>query len=499
MLTKIGFPLFLLSILIFSFGITGCFKDEIVNKDSNFRLRFSTDTLMFDTTFTGIGSATKVLKIYNDDKQPVEISKIKIRGIEGIHFTLNTDGINGTETNNVRIESKDSIYVFCKVRVDPNQDLTASPFVLTDYLDFTVNGTTQSVILVAWGQNANYITGKDNLGKQSVYSCNFGTVNWNDPKPYVIYGSLIIDQCKVVIPAGARVYVHGGLVFPDKGSPFIDGRIFIAEDGQLIVNGSKEAPVSFRGDRLEKEFKDVPGQWGGIIVYNSKHTNTFNFLDLRNANFGIVADSATKVTMSHSVIDNVSLSCLIGNHADINASNCLFSNSAGNNILLTYGGTYNFDYCTIPNVTGQTSAIAMDNYTCILNELGLCKEGTIKTNAAVLKVRNSILSGLDEDEISLTDAYESKQPAFFQYNFDNSAIKVTDLLKDEYFIQRIKDCYILANKDTLFVNENKSDYKLDSLSVAKSIGLPIPGIIDDLIGNMRKADRPDAGCYEYIP
>jgi hypothetical protein len=493
-----SFP-FLIALLIGAWSGTGCFKDEIVNTDSSFKLRFSTDTLLFDTTFTGIGSATKTVKIFNDSNQPVEISKIKIRGEQGIHFTLNVDGINGTEAQQVRIEANDSIYVFCKVKVDPNQDLSASPFVLMDYLDCTINGNTQAVTLVAWGQNANYITGKDNLGKQSIYTCNFGTINWDDPKPYVIYGSLIIDQCKVILPPGTKIYVHGGLVFPQNGSPFIDGRLFIGEDGQLIVNGTKEKPVLFRGDRLEKEYNDLAGQWGGIIVYSSKYNNTFNYLDLRNANFGIVADSATKVSLNHSIIDNVSLSCLIGNHATITASNCLFSNSAGNNILLTYGGSYSFDYCTVPNATGQTSSISMDNYTCILNELGLCKEGTVQTNKAILRVNNSILSGLDTDEINLTDAYDGKQEAYFQYSFNNSVLRVSDLLKEEYFTQRIKDCYILANNDKLYVNEGKSDFRLDSVSVAKGIAKPIPNIVDDLLGNLRKPDKTDAGCYEYLP
>lgn len=478
--------------------ITGCFKDEMVNTDSKIKLRFSVDTLLFDTTFTKVGSATKIIKIHNDDNRPVEISKIKIRGAQGLHFTMNVDGVNGTEVNKTRIEAKDSIYVFCKVLVDPDQDVSVSPFILTDYLDCTINGNVQSVVLVAWGQNANYITGKDNQGKQSLLTCNFGTISWNDPKPYVIYGSLVIDQCKLVIPAGTRIYVHGGLVFPDKSSPFIDGRIFIAEDGQLMIEGTKDNPVLFRGDRLEKEYKDQSGQWGGIILYQSKLANVFNYLDLRNSNFGIVADSGTTLHISHSIIDNVSLSCLIGNHATIKASNCQFSNSAGDNVLLTYGGNYNFDYCTVPNSTGQTSALSLDNYTCTLNELGICKEGTIRANKAVLNVRNSILSGVDNDEIKLVDVFEGKQPDLFQYNFSNSAIRVKENLKDDYFNERIKDVYLLQNIDKVYVNENKSDYRLDSLSVAKKIAKPIPTIPDDLLGNIRKTDTPDAGCYEFV-
>lgn len=480
---------------------TGCFKDEAVNTDPGLRLRFSTDTILFDTTFTTVGSATRIVKIYNDDNQPVELSKVRIRGSQGLHFTCNVDGISGNEISKVRIESRDSIYVFCRVRVDPDQDLSDSPFVLTDYLDCTVNGNIQSVVLVAWGQNANYITGKDNIGRQSVYSCNLGTITWSDPKPYVIYGSLIIDECRVTIPAGARVYVHGGLVFPPAGggAPFIDGRIFVAENGQLTIDGTAESPVIFRGDRLEKEFKDQAGQWGGIVIYSSKFTNRFNYLDLRNSNYGVVADSATTLHLDHSIIDNVSLNCIIGNHATIKASNCLFSNSAGHNIVLTYGGSYSFDYCTVPNSTGQTVALSLDNYTCTLNKLGLCEEGSIRTNRAILNVRNSILSGYDGDEFSFIDAYEGNQPEFFQYSFTNCVLRVEDYLKDDYFSQRIKDCYLLNNMDKLYLNETRSDYKLDSLSVGRGIALPIPSIQDDLPGNLRKPDKPDAGCYEYLP
>jgi hypothetical protein len=132
-----------LHILIGAWSGTGCFKDEIVNTDSSFKLRFSTDTLLFDTTFTGIGSATKTVKIFNDGNQPVEISKIKIRGEQGIHFTLNVDGINGTlKHNKYVLKPTTASMSFVKSKVDPNQDLSASPFVLMDYLDCTINGNT---------------------------------------------------------------------------------------------------------------------------------------------------------------------------------------------------------------------------------------------------------------------------------------------------------------------------------------------------------------------
>lgn len=484
-----------------AFLSAGCFKDEIVNTDPGFRLRFSQDTIFFDTTFTTIGSATKILKAFNDSKDPVEISNIKIRGAEGIHFTCNVDGISGTSINNARIEAGDSIYIFCKVKVDPDQDVSDSPFVLTDYLDFTVNSNVQSVVLVAWGQNANYITGKDNIGGQTVLSCNLGTISWDDPKPYVIYGSLIIDECQLVIPEGARIYVHGGLVLPveEGDSPFTDGRIFVGPKGQLTINGTAEKPVKFRGDRLEEEFAENDGQWGGIVIFNSNRVNKFSYLDLRNSNFGILADSATTLHIDHSIIDNVVLNCLIGNHATIIASNCQFSNSVGYNVVLTYGGNYSFEYCSVPNVSGQSFAMSLDNYKCTLDDLGNCKPGSVRTNKTNLLVKNCILSGLDDDEIKIVDAFEGAQPEQFQYSFVNSVIKVDAYLDDPYFQERNSNCIYMNRDDRLYVNENKSDFQLDSLSIARGIAQPIPAIPDDLLNRIRKLTAPDAGCYEFIP
>jgi hypothetical protein len=96
----------------------------------------------------------------------------------------------------------------------------------------------------------------------------------------------------------------------------------------------QKKPVKFRGDRLEEEFKDKDGQWGGIVIFNSNRINKFSYLDLRNSNFGILADSATTLHLDHTIIDNVVLNCLIGNHATIKATNCLFSNSVGYNVVL---------------------------------------------------------------------------------------------------------------------------------------------------------------------
>ena len=48
-------------------------QDDSISTESEIPLRFSLDTLTFDTVFTEIGSTTKSFKVYNDLNQAVLI------------------------------------------------------------------------------------------------------------------------------------------------------------------------------------------------------------------------------------------------------------------------------------------------------------------------------------------------------------------------------------------------------------------------------------------
>ena len=49
----------------------------------------------------------------------------------------------------------------------------------------------------------------------------------------------------------------------------------------------------------------------------------------------------------------------------------------------------------------------------------------------------------------------------------------------------------------LFHDVEKGDFSLDSLSIARHIARPIPGILDDIRGGNRDVTSPDAGAYEF--
>lgn len=125
-------------------------------------------------------------------------------------------------------------------------------------------------------------------------------------------------------------------------------------------------------------------------------------------------------------------------------------------------------------------------------------KGSVRTNKAILLVRNSILSGLDDDEIKFVDVFEGAQPDQFQYSFTNSVLKWMITRKINTFKKEIPIAY-MKRTDKIYVNENNSLFQLDSLSVALGIAVPIPTIQDDILGKIRKMVTPDAGCFEYLP
>ena len=129
-----------------------CDNDDKFSGDSNLRLNFSSDTVRFDTVFTGIGTATKRLKIYNRNKNAITISGIELMSAGKTGFRMNVDGESGNKVSNVDILGKDSLYVLVEVTVNPLD--RNSPLLIADSIRLQFNGVTQYVRLEAIGQDA---------------------------------------------------------------------------------------------------------------------------------------------------------------------------------------------------------------------------------------------------------------------------------------------------------------------------------------------------------
>ena len=485
----------LLLLALPALALTFCQKERFTTNAAD-KLEFSTDTLRFDTTFTELGSATRILKLYNRHNKSIRISKIYLEKGDQSRFHLNIDGLPGNNHENIEIAPNDSLYVFAEVTINPDAPPSASPFVLDENLLFETNGNLQTVVLEAWGQNAVYLPSRFGAGGVAGYGCSGGEWVWDDPRPYVIYGILVIDSCIVRIPAGTRVYVHGGLAKQQVDSTVVrynDGFLAFQGAGRLIVEGTLDKPVIFEGDRLEQEFDEEPGQWTGIWLQSGTTGNRVEHCIVRNSIIGIRVDSAADLTLRNSQIYNTTNSGLIGIHANITAENCLFHSNKGYSIQLEYGGDYTFTYCTAASFGVDGEALRLGN--------ALCLDEFCDTYAGFpLKARfqNCIFTGGRTDQITLFD--RTKVAGEFDYQFKNCLVRVKDLLKDNAypdFFAHCDPCLNVQAQDTIFLNVEEDRYRLDTLhSKANRYAGPVPGIDNDLDGKMRDAVMPDAGCYE---
>ena len=478
---------FFVLVLAMSF-FSSCFEENFIS-DANIPIEASVDTLRFDTVFTTVGSATRIVKLFNQSDENINISSIGLAKGSQSMFRLNVDGTPGNQIEEVPILARDSLYIFVEVTVDPDQPVSISPFVISEDL-IIASGESQTLVkLEAWGQNANYFPSRNAQGQLIRLSCNNQDIVWDDPKPYVIYGLLFVDSCNVVIPEGTQVYVHGGLGRVDE-TIFSDGGLVFLSSSTLRSEGSASRPVVFQGDRLEPRFSDRPGQWAGLR-FLSESSGDLRHTEIRNSIVGIRADSASVLTMDAVTIANTSNVGLIGINSTIFMDNGLIYGNGPQSVALIFGGDYQFRYTTIANFENQSPALYMDNFSCVDPECS-----TVLVNALNATFVNSIIMGSNDDEIDVIDATEGSEPDFFSVSFDHTLIKVEDViaeLPENYCLS----CLQHVN-EPVFIDDLNDDYRLDTMSLARMQGVPIIDLSIDQTGMLRDAMNPDLGCFEFI-
>jgi len=492
---KFKLPFLIGSIITFMGIFLSSCVEENFYAEGDIVLEFSKDTLRFDTVFTQLGSATRFIKVKNPKSLPVKVSVIQLPVPDESKFNINVDGIDQNLVRDVEIGPMDSIYIFAEVRINPDDPLSESPFVIEDKILFEVNGNMQEVHLEAWGQNANYIPNQFARGQVARLSCNLSTITWDDPKPYVIYGLLVIDSCTLEIPAGAEIYMHGGIADNDLGV-YSDGVIYTGPRGRLMVKGTAEEPVQFASDRLEEEFSNIAGQWNGIILGPDSRGHEIEHAIIKDAITAIVVDSLASLEISHTRISNASGSGLFGRHSEIKAENCLIDNTGLHAVACSYGGNYEFEYCTFANYGNQEAAVLINNFLC---RGQLCE--TISVNPVNFSINNSVIVGNSGDEVSLTDITDGMEPAAFNYAFSNCLVALDEILDQDQFPNFLNDCdncFEYMADDSLFIDRFAADFHLDTMSVAIGKAIPVVGIEFDLEGRLRDLDMPDLGCYEFI-
>ena len=483
-LKKIPAFLFILYIVFFVFS---CKKDDF-STDTSYTLAFSEDTIMFDTVFASVGSATEVFTVYNTNDEALKVSSIRLATGNSSPYRLNVDGMPGKEFHDVEIGAHDSIFIFVEVTVDPQNINT--PYIVSDSILFETNGNLQDVDLVAFGQRAVYHHWRPDDSPLLTFPYFIvnqnGSESWSDSLPHVFYGYGIVDSATTLtINPGTHIYMHPGAV------------LFVYNTASLHIDGTPSQQVVIQGDRLSYDYHDVPGQWERIYFLPGSKNSTIRNAIIRNGNIGLQADtfaSANDSTLylENTIVENMVTHALLLEGAKVSAYNCVFSNCGSNVANIVYGGDYKFYHCTFANFwqnsTRQDPVLTMSNY---------YNGGPRMLNAWF---GNSIIYGDNDQEFGIDSINLSN---FYNFHFDHCLMKVEPSFgtSTPFHYSNILRANG-SNNQPRFHDVTVNDYTLDTLSACVNSGDPailniFPGVLNnDILGNSRLIDIPDLGAYE---
>ncbi len=474
---------YLLQILVVAALMVSLFscEDEGYMKSQDAQLRFSADTITFDTIFTTIGSTTQHLRVYNPYDESILISRIRVAGGDFSNFRLSVDGKSTNEAYEIEVPARDSIYIFVEVTIDPTgQNL---PMVIQDSIEFTTNSKLQNIKLIAYGQDFKLIKGET-----------VGTTTWTSEKPYLVYDYAYVDSLSTLtIEPGTRIHFHKGAGMYVKGT--------------VKAEGTFQEPIRFLSDRLEDNYKNIPDQWNGIILFSGSHDNVFNYTNIKNANIGlqvgtIEEEGFASLQLSNARIENMAYAGLFALKSKITGYNNVIANCGFYAAALLVGGEYEFYHTTIANFWGNYSSRSRSTSSLVLSNVLVVQQadGTSKTYVGDLQKAffgNSIIYGSNAKEIELGNNMENT----FNYEFDHCIIQVPDtfnISNNDHFKSVWKGAKYNPNFADPF---DEYDYSLDTLSAAKDIGkekyadeFPLDIMNKDRTGD----DGPDLGAFERI-
>ncbi len=475
------FPCLLAGLLFAAIAIGGssCKKEQLLTTGGE--LRFSTDTLSFDTVFTTMGSATLGLKIYNPQSQKITISSVRMAGGTNSPFRLNVDGMPG-DGRNIEIAANDSAYVFATVKIDPTDE--NSPFVVEDRLIATLNGNEFSIPVMAYGQNAHYIVNDTAIAVD----------RFELDKPYVIIGYAIVAPGKTLtIPGGCRIYMHQ------------NARLYVA--GTLLAQGTATDSIIFQGDRLDRAYygyEGYPGEWGGIYFDSYSTGNVMEHVILRNcgrptqgapaAAIQVAPDSAsgTQLTMKQCSIENSIGYGLLAFAGSVNAVNCVIHSCGANTLALVQGGNYTFSNCTFATYGNAKISHTEDPVAVFLNYFDTSKDGYIPGNLDVT-LQNCVIAGSLEDEFFAG----SKGGGLARVSLSNCVVKANPDSVAKFVMQsKVRYARPDGTLDPMFVDINKWNFRLKQGSPLIDSGADVSELIDRDYTARRKGAGVDIGAYE---
>ena len=442
-------------------AFTACRKNDDITTSTDVQLSFSSDTVLFDTVFTAVGSINKRIKVYNNDSKAINITNIRLGEGLSSFFSLIINGVVTNEKSNVQVGSKDSISIYVKATINSNTQ--NKPFIVEDSIVFNTNGNRQAIKLIAYGQNARFING--------------GTITsntvWDARLPYIINRSVTVAEgVSLDISAGTKVYFHGSSVMNIRGT--------------LNVNGAINSAVVFSSDRLENFYENEAGQWLGIRLFASSVNNKVNYAIIKNAVVGITADSVgqdgnAKLLLANSMIKNMTIAGFVGYSSSLTGLNNLFYNSGQYLIYGVGGGIYNLKQNTFAGLNTEFPRRTSALYFSDLSNTSF--------SDLSLDLTNNIIWGSLPEELQI----EKKTTASITSNIKYNVIKTSLQTYDKSNLLGI---------DPKFVDATTGNFRIQPGSPVLKKGMDLrsdifynPYLKQD-IDFMQRTFPSTLGCYE---
>ncbi len=419
--------LYILLLALMPWGMLSCEKENFMVDDGSVKLEFSVDTLTFDTVFTTVGTTTRMVTVYNRTLDNLRLSTVSLVGGAASCFRMNVDGDTSLTARDIEIEAGDSIFIFVQANINPTA--ATAPFVVEDAIAFS-NG--QRIVLTAWGRNAVY---HRLLPSDSTWFSVIDCENWDHSRPHVfISPAAVLDGHTLTLHNGDELY-------------FYDGAMLIVDsNAHLRVQGTAETPVLFSSMRHDGWYSFLPGQWQTIWFYNYSTGNVIDHAVIENGTSGLRCYPGSQLTLSNTVIRNMSDCGIVGQAATITGRNLLVYDCLAD-VTVLRGGSYDFRNCTFANYWSY-SARKIEGIVLSNNEV---RDGEV-LGGDLLKAdfRDCIIWGTYNKEVLLSEL----EGYAMNYNLGlHSIVKGGEW-----------------SEDPLFTNPREDDYTLQEDSPAQGIG-----------------------------
>lgn len=303
-------------------AIVGCERDFSSLPGAQ-DLAFSSDTLSFDTIYSGVVPPTAKLTLRNVGDADVTIGRIRLVGGEASCFGVNIGGRPLSDVSDVRLAHGDSLYIFASVRKPESRGGRALTK-LTDRIVVESGANVWEAVLDASVLNVRRVGGA--VEADAEWLC--------DSVPYLLSDTLrVSSSARLVVGPDVEVLMSRGGAVEVRGS--------------LIVAGAPDRRVRFRPMRQDGFYEGIPGQWGGVLVRGGGSAS-LNYADVACSTYGVVADSASSLTADGLWVRDALRSAVCSRCADVSLSNALLTNSGAATVDAA-GGSLRLLHVTIAN------------------------------------------------------------------------------------------------------------------------------------------------------